>query len=131
MKSLQERHNMRCRKENRPALAIGDVVIIKGEERNRNLCRLGIFTELFNGKDRIVRTAKLRCEKSELEREVQHLFPMELHCDWIYNNCIETNDVNKDDQVQKPRKSKRTAAAVAKIKIRDKIEDEQGVPTVE
>ena len=78
-----------------------------------------------------MRTAKIRCEKSELEREVQHLFPMELHCDWKYNNCIETNDVNKDDQVQKPRKSKRTAAAVAKIKIRDKIEDEQGAPTVE
>ena len=56
---------------------------------------------------------------------------MELHCDWKYNNCIETNDVNKDDQVQKPRKSKRTAAAVAKIKIRDKIEDEQGAPPVE
>ena len=37
LKSLRERCNMRCRKENRPALAIGDLVIIEGEERNRNL----------------------------------------------------------------------------------------------
>ena len=37
LKSLRERYNMRCRKENRPALAIGDLVIIEGEERNRNL----------------------------------------------------------------------------------------------
>ena len=32
LKSLRERHNMRCKKENRPALAIEDVVIIKSEE---------------------------------------------------------------------------------------------------
>ena len=38
---------MRCTKKNRPALAIGDIVIIKGEEQNRNLWRLGIATELF------------------------------------------------------------------------------------
>ena len=31
MKSLREKHNMRCRKENRPALVIGDAVIMKGK----------------------------------------------------------------------------------------------------
>ena len=57
---------MRCSNENLPALAIGDVVIIKGEERDRNLWSLGIITELFKGKDRIVRAAKLICGRSEL-----------------------------------------------------------------
>ena len=37
LKSLREKHNMRFRKENRPTLAIGDVVMIKGEEQNRIL----------------------------------------------------------------------------------------------
>ena len=122
---------MRYRKENRPTSAIGDVVIIKGEEQNRNLWRLGLVTELFKGKDRILRAAKIRYGKSELERAVQHLYPMELLCDWKYNDYIKTNEVNEDDQVQESRRSKRTAAAVAKIKIRDNIKDEQGVPTVE
>ena len=122
---------MRYRKENRPTSAIGDVVIIKGEEQNRNLWRLGLVTELFKGKDRILRAAKIRYGKSELERAVQHLYQMELLCDWKYNDYIETNEVNEDDQVQESRRSKRTAAAVAKIKIRDNIKDEQGVPTVE
>ena len=63
---------MKCRKEIRPALAIGDVVVIKGEEQNRNLLRLGIAIELFKGKDGIVRAAKIRCGKLELERTVQH-----------------------------------------------------------
>ena len=67
----------------------------------------------------------------ELERTVQHLYPMELHCDRKYNDCIEKNEVNDDDQEEEPRRSKRTAAAIAKIKIRDKIEDQQGAPTVE
>ena len=98
LKTLRKRHNMRCKKENRPALAIGDVVIIKGEERNGNIWRLEIVIELFKGKDGTVRAAKIRWGISE--------------------------SVNDDEQEQKPRKSKRTAAADAKIKIRDKIEDE-------
>ena len=95
LESLQEKHNMRCRKENRPALANGNVVIIKGEERNRNWWRLGIFIELFKGANGIVRAAKIRCDISELERAVQHLFPMELHCDWKYNDSIKTNEVKE------------------------------------
>ena len=75
--------------------------------------------------------AKIRCGKSELERAVQHLYPMELNCDWKCNDCIETNKVNYDDQEQEPRRSKRTAAAIAKVKIRDKVEDEIGVTTIE
>ena len=94
-------------------------MIIKGEERNRNLWRLGIVTEIFKGKDKIVRAAKIKCGKSELERAVQHLYPIELHCDWKYNDCIKTNEMNEDGQVQEPRRSKKAAAAVAKLKIRD------------
>ena len=110
---------MRRRKKNRPALAIGDVVIIKSEEQNRILWRLGNTTELFKGKDGIVCAAKIRCGKSELKMPVQHLYPMELHCDWKYNDCIKTNEMNEDDQVQEPRRSKKPAAAVSKLKIRD------------
>ena len=82
LKSLRERHYTCCRKKNRPALAIGYVVIIKGEEWNRNLWRSGIVIELFKGKDRIVRDAKMRFGKPEVERAVRHLYPMELHWDW-------------------------------------------------
>ena len=39
--------------------------------------------------------------------------------------------MNEDDQVQEPKRSKRTTTAIATMKIQDKNEDEQGVPTVE
>ena len=55
---------------------------------------------------------------------------MQLYCDWKYNDCIETNEVN-DDQEQEPRRFKNTAASIGKIKICYKFEDEKGVPAVE
>ena len=118
-------------KKSRPSLAIRDVVIIKGKEQNRNLWRLGIVIELFKRKNGTVRAAKIRCGKSELERAVQHLYPLDLHCDWKYNDYIKTNEVNDDTQEQKSRRSKRTAAAIAKMKIKGKVEGEQGLPAVE
>ena len=56
---------------------------------------------------------------------------MELRSDRKYNNCINANEEKDGDQEQEPKRSNRTAAVIAKIKIRDKIEEEQGVPTVE
>ena len=122
---------MGFRKKSRPYLAIRDVVIIKGKEQNRNLWRLGIVIELFKRKNVTVRAAKIRCGKSELERAVQHLYPLDLHCDWEYNDYIKTNEVNDDSQEQKSGRSKRTAAAIEKMKIRGKVEGEQGLPAAE
>ena len=92
---------------------------------------MGIVVELFKGKNGNVCAAKIRCGKSELERAVQRLYPLHLHCDWKYSNYIKTNEVNDDGQEQKSRRSKRTTAAIGKIKIRDKIEDKQGFRRVE
>ena len=122
---------MGFRKKSRPYLAIRDVVIIKGKEQNRNLWRLGIVFELFKRKNGTVRAAKIRCGKSELERAVQHLYPLDLHCDWEYNDYIKTNEVNDDSQEQISGRSKRTAPAIEKMKIRGKVEGEQDLPAAE
>ena len=80
MRALRERHQIKqgCR-ENR--LAVGDVVIVKSEERNRNHWPLAIVTELYTGRDGVVRAAKLRKGKGHIERAIQHLYPLELSCD--------------------------------------------------
>ena len=56
---------------------------------------------------------------------------MELHSDRQYKNCIKANEENDGDQEQEPKRSNRTAAVIAKIRTRNKIEDEQSVPIVE
>ena len=62
-------------------IAVGDVMLIKGDERNRAKWKIGIVTELITGKDKVVRGAKLRAGRDHLERAVQHLYPLELNCD--------------------------------------------------
>ncbi|CAB4041277.1 Hypothetical predicted protein [Paramuricea clavata] len=79
VRGLRERHIML---KGKPfTLLVGDVVIIKSDERNRAEWPLGIVHELFEGKDGVVRAVKLRAGKSFMERPVQHLYPLELSCD--------------------------------------------------
>ena len=74
--------------------------------------------------------------KSDLENQKQK-GQYDIYTQWSYteiekfNDCIETNEVNEDGQVQEPKRSKRTITATAAMKIQDKNEDEEGVPTVE
>ena len=48
LRGLREQHNLKD-KGSKVALAEGDVVIIKGEEKNRGLWNLGIVEELITG----------------------------------------------------------------------------------
>ena len=71
---LRERHRMNQGSKT-SNLAVGDVVMIRGDENNRNLWKLGIIDELITEKDGVVRAAKLRAGKSYLERGIQNLYP--------------------------------------------------------
>ena len=62
-------------------LKAGDIVLIKGKERNRGKWNIGIVEEMIKGPDGIVRVVKLRAGKSHLERPIQHLHPLELECE--------------------------------------------------
>lgn len=79
-----ERQNLN-RKAEETTFNPGDVVVIKGEERNRGLWKIEIVERLIPGRDgsskRLVRGVRLRTGNSYLERPVQHLYPLELSCD--------------------------------------------------
>ena len=119
LRGLRERHNMK-HNQRQLSLSKGDVVIIKGEERNRGLWKLGIVEELFPGRDGVVRSVRLRPGKSYLERPIQHLYPLELSCD-------RTADVpNRTLNPQAPVfRSTRDAAVAARVRIQSQAEDEQ------
>ena len=75
LKSLREQHRL-----NHPVksstIAVGDVMLIKEDERNRGKWKMGIVDHLITGHDGVVRGAKLRAGKSYLERAIQHLYPL-------------------------------------------------------
>ena len=101
------------------SLQVGDVTIIKSDERNRNKWKLGIVEELIAGHDGVVRVAKLR--KSHLEWAVQHLYPLELSCDRTKPTTLGTLNANAPDF--RPR---RDAAVAANMRIQQAISaDEQ------
>ena len=57
MRGLRDRHNMKKRSES-CSLTKGDVVIIRGDEKDRNQWKLGIIVELIEGVDGIVRASR-------------------------------------------------------------------------
>ena len=84
VRALRERHTQKKRENS--TVKGGDVVIIKGDEKNRGFWKLGIVTSLIKGKDGIVRGVKLRAGKSIMERPLQHIYPLELKMETLKLN---------------------------------------------
>ena len=124
VRSLRERH-VNCGGKQASVPRKGSAVIIQDESKNRGTWRLGIITRLIKGKDGVVRGAKVKTAKGELERAIQQLYPLELSCD-------EKNfpELNPRAAPYVPRVT-REAAAAAKVRIQqivDNHESEWGLP---
>ena len=85
-------------------------MIIRSEEKNRNRWPIAVVRQLYPGRDGIVRGVQVDTGKGQLERPVQHLYPMELNCDRPRPPVL-----NPEANVFRPR---REAAAVAAENIR-------------
>ena len=77
LRGLREKHQLK-HKHGHIHPSRGGVFIIKSEEKNRGLRKLGIIGELKTGQDGVMRGAKLRAGKSMMERPVQLLYPLEI-----------------------------------------------------
>ena len=118
VRSLREQ-NRRAGREQTPHPDVGDVVIIKDEQKNRNQWKLAIVAELIKWRDNITRAAKLKSSKGNLERAIQHLYPLELTCD-----MQQMVPLNPTVPPFKPR-HKRDAAAAAELRIQQVVGEEQ------
>lgn len=117
--ALRERHNLDGRSKTSP-LKIGDVVIIRSEEKKRAQWPLRVVEELFQGQDEVVRAVKLHAGKMFLERPIQHLYPLELTCDKAPETAAAPARLSTEAPVFRPR---RDAAVAASLRIHDAIED--------
>ena len=107
--TLRERHNLNHKRRNFQ-VKVGDVVIIRSDEKNRNRWPIAVARQLYPGRDGIVRAVQVDTGKGQLERPVQHLYPMELNCDRPRPRVL-----NPEANVFRPR---REVAAVAAENIR-------------
>ena len=124
LRGLRERHDL-THKGKQSNINVGDVMLIKGDDRNRSKWKIGIVSELITGRDGVVRGAKLRAGKYYLERALQHLYPMELCCDMEGEMSMK---LNAHAPIFRPT---RNAAAVCSVRISEQLELENSVPIVE
>ena len=122
LRCLREWHNMK-RNQRHMEIEIGDVVLIKGNDKYRGKWNIGIVEELQEGKDNVIRAVKLRSRKTYIERQIQFLYSLELSCDtWkrqkMVHQCSKP-PLNVNASEFKPR---RNAAAIAEVRIRDAAE---------
>ena len=119
LRGLRERHNQK-HKSTSFSVAIGDVVIIQSDERNRGKWPLGVVKELYKGRDGVVRAVKLRAGQGFLERAVNQLYPLELSCD--RDNPKPSETLNSAAPAFRPT---RDAAAAARERIKEIVEHER------
>ena len=127
LKALRERHNLKHRTKEMAA-KLGDVVVIKGDERNRGKWKIGIIKDLIKGRDEVVRAVRLRAGQSYLERPIQHLYPLELSCDGATDQRDQTlvegnTSLNVDAHEFRPGRP-RAAAEEARRRIAEIAGDE-------
>ena len=79
LNALRERHNT-IHKVKELEVKPGGVVMIKGEEKNRGMWKIGAVASLITCRDVVTPVVKLRAGKSYSERAIQHLDPIELQC---------------------------------------------------
>ena len=69
--------------------------------------------------------SRLRTGKSDLERAVQHLYPLELQCD------TKDNPVSVEERSYRTGTTSRSRRRAADIAIKDQLTDENDTPQVE
>ena len=99
-------------------------MIIKGGSKNRGHWKFANVEKLHPGKENVFRAVGLLTAKKYLERQIQLLYPMELNCNTVRNT--ETK-LNPNVEEFRPSLPKRTTAAVAKVKIRDIQQEDNGI----
>ena len=69
--------------------------VIKGEDKWKVKWMISIVKELYRGKDQEIRSVQIKTAKGCLERPIQLLYPLELHC----NEITSDNAVPRTEEV--------------------------------
>ena len=121
MRGFREQHRS-TRPKSKHHSKVGEVVIVKDEQRRRNTWKLAVVKQLIKGRDGVIRAVKLKTAggNNYLERAIQHLHSLELECE---KEPATPLDPNAEEFAPRPT---RNAAVAAQWRIKD-IAEEQTV----
>ena len=99
---------------------VRDVVMIKGESKKRGKWKIGIISELLQGKDDQIRGVRVKTPRYHLDRPIQLLYPLKLHHNMYKTKTKQHESDKKKLNVEaKKIRPKRTAGAIVSAKIKD------------
>ena len=104
-------------------IAIGDVVLIKGDGKQWGKSNIGIVEELYQGKNNIIRAIKFRSKKTYIKLLIQFLYSLGLS----WNTWKRQKTVHQCSKQQlyvnaSQFKPWRNAAAIVEVRIQDAAE---------
>ena len=114
--SLMETHRVNNKETEPPE--VGDIVLVVGEEKNRGEWKKGRVVRVVKGKDGVVRGVELLHKGHTIERPLQLICPLEIHC--VTQKQPKEDETEKPEEVKRPR---RQAAKDAEKKIRTMIQE--------
>ena len=117
LRALRERHNL-THKISKFQPKEGDVVIVKGDSKNRGTWPLAIIKEIYPGKDGTIRGVKLKTANGFIERPVQLLYPLERECD--NQPTTEQPQLNPEAVQFRPKRDAGAAAALRMRQVQEK-----------
>ena len=105
------------------SIAVGDVMLVKDDERNRGKWKMGIVVKVITGRDGMARAVRMKTGTgSYLERALQQLYPLALSCDCEPQGAQNVLTVNPAEFA--PRRETRQAARDALRRIAAFANDE-------
>lgn len=110
-------------------IAVGDVVLLYDESLPRTLWKLALVEGLIQGKDGLVRGARIRVRSGKdkflsLQRPIQHLYPLEIKCDKmpVSNTIITGPSDDNDGSATKFKNFEGRIRREASLKARERIQ---------
>ena len=118
-------------KSNEKTSKVGEIMMVKRKGKQRGTWKIGGIDKLFVWKDGVIRGVRFKTAKGFLEQVGKSLYPLELHCNNIFDDSAETElrmtkESNTNGKLNPEAlniQPKQTAAAVASIKLNDMTED--------
>ena len=106
-------------------ISLSGMVLIKGNGKDRGKWNIGLVDKLYRDEDRLIRAVGLRTSKPYIDRSIQYLYPLELHCDVEKQPSSVNANTSTLDANAKEYQTRRARGIIAEIRMKDINDDHQ------
>ena len=124
MDQMDISHNLK-HKSHENQISKGDVVLIKGDAKNRGKWNIGIVQNINKWKDGNIRSAKLWCKKAILEQAIH------IYIEWNWRVKLQSTKGSRFGSNARDFSTKRNAAVAVNEPIKEVKEHETELSDVE